>query len=341
MLFATQVHMPLGRLSPGGEGGALISVSERPSNGPDRPPWPKSSVGCANGCSADATATWDFIPCSSRHLGRFALIREMGSGTFSTVFEAQDTALNRTVALKVPHPGTDPDVNRARLYHEVGAATRLHHPSIATVFEVCEIDGRPIAVGELIRGITLAQLLAGARPNFHDTAAMIATVADALQHAHDQSIVHCDVKSANILIDGFGQPFLIDFGLAKRDGKIPAFVSEGRPYGSPAYMSPEQARGDTAAVGELSDIYSLGVTLYEMLTGVLPYQGNALAVLHQILHNDPPHPSRLASEIPDALEVVCLKAMSKSPGERFATAREMASALRCYVSAPPSSARTE
>lgn len=269
-------------------------------------------------------------PC---RLGKFHLETPLGVGSFGYVFRARDADLDRTVAIKVQRAGSlcgEEEVNR--FVREARSVASLQHPGIVALHEISQTeDGVCFLVYEFIEGETLEQWLLEHRPDFQTIARQVASMADALHYAHEQGVVHRDIKPANILIDRKGLPHIMDFGLAKRDAGEPQSTPDGQLMGTPAYMSPEQARGDSTGVGPRSDVYSLGVILYEMLTAERPFQGNRRMLLLQVLEDEPRAPRQLNEHIPRDLETICLKAISKVASRRYATAREFAEDLRRYL----------
>ena len=282
--------------------------------------------------AANPSGAW----LNGKKVKRFELIEIIGYGAFGTVYRAHDTELDRTVALKVLREGNlASDDEKARFFRESRSAAQLHHRAIVPVHEVGEYEGCPFIISDLAEGVTLAEWIVTRRPTFDQTARLVAELADALQHAHENGIIHRDVKPSNIIVDSDGQPHLMDFGLAKREAGEIAITLDGQVLGTPAYMSPEQARGEGSKVDGRTDIYSLGVILYEMITGELPFRGNTRMLLHQVLHDEPKAPTSLNDRIPPDLETICLQSMAKEPPRRYPTAGELTDDLTCYLADQP------
>ncbi|HEV8002331.1 MAG TPA: SUMF1/EgtB/PvdO family nonheme iron enzyme, partial [Planctomycetaceae bacterium] len=268
--------------------------------------------------------------------GRYRIVRVLGQGAMGTVYLAEDTQLKRQVALKTPHFDTDPSGELLeRLYREARAAATLRHPNICPVHDVGEIDGTHYISMAYIEGHPLSAFVRSSKPQSErQTLIVVRKLAQALQEAHDQKIVHRDLKPANIMVDKRGEPLIMDFGLARhtRPDEDVRLTHSGTLVGTPAYMSPEQVDGNSAKIGPLTDEYSLGVILYELLTGQLPFRGSMMAVLGQIVTKDPQPPSQIRPGLDPRIEAACLRMMAKNSADRFpsltAVADELASILK-------------
>lgn len=272
--------------------------------------------------------------------GRYRILRRLGQGGMGSVFLAEDSRLGRKVALKLPTfgPGDTTDL-RLRFEQEARAAATLEHPTLCRVYDVGEVDGHPYLTMEYIEGASLAQVIAsqGAALTPQNAAAIAARLAVGLQEAHSRKVIHRDLKPANVMIRtlaGKKEPVIVDFGLARLlvdgDPDTRKLTRTGHAMGTLAYMSPEQLRGEPD-IGPATDVFALGVILYEMLAGEPPFQGPGLAIAAQVLNAQPDPPSRLRPGIDPALEAICLKAMSKAPKDRHASMSEFAAELAGYL----------
>jgi tetratricopeptide (TPR) repeat protein len=273
-------------------------------------------------------------------LGPYRIVSAIGRGGLGIVYLGFDEVLARSVAIKVPHRERIRDDDRRWLIREARLASRFRHDHVVVVHSVEETaDGLPFIVMEYVPGSSLAALVRERQClDPREAAAIAAQVADGLGAANEAGLIHRDIKPANILIDrATGRARITDFGLA-RLAEAPASLDETSLVGTPSYMSPEQIRGE-AEPDAKADQYSLGASLYEMLTGEPPFRGTPVQVLRQALSDDPIPPRRLNDGVPRNLETVCLKAMAKDPSRRYATARALGDDLKHWLAGEPIMAR--
>lgn len=274
-------------------------------------------------------------PDPPQKIGRYRVERWLGSGGFGVVYLGCDEQLERLVAVKVPHAKLVAKAGDADLYlSEARALAKLDHPNIVPVYDAGATEETPCyVVSKYIEGTDLTTKLKAGRLPYHEAAEIVATIAEALHSAHKQGFVHRDVKPGNILLSSHGQPFLADFGLALREQDL----GKGARYvGTPAYMSPEQARGEGHRVDGRSDIFSLGIVLYELLVGARPFRGETRAELRETITSFEPRPPRQYDEnIPKELERICLKALEKRASDRHTTALDLAEDLRQWLGSKP------
>jgi serine/threonine-protein kinase len=265
----------------------------------------------------------------------------LGRGGMGVVYRARHRKLNRTVALKMILAGayaSSPD--RARFQREAEAVAALRHPNVVQVYDSGEAGGRPYFAMEFVEGGTLADKLAGTPLPARPAADLVAALAGAVQAAHACGVVHRDLKPANVLLTADGTPKVTDFGLARHVEAGPGLTLSGTRVGTPSYMAPEQALGRSRAIGPATDIYALGATLYELLTGRPPFQGESAAETErQVIAADPVSPSRLNPRVPRDLETICLKCLHKDPARRYPSAAALADDLRRFLDGAPIAAR--
>jgi serine/threonine protein kinase/formylglycine-generating enzyme required for sulfatase activity len=275
--------------------------------------------------------------------GRYRLIKRLGQGGMGSVYLAEDSQLQRQVALKVASEDTQetPEARR-RLLAEARAAATLDHPYLCPVYDAGEVDGRLYLTMAYIEGQSLAEAAEGKSLPPRQLAALVGKLALALQEAHAKGVVHRDLKPSNVMIKSTGQrrePVIVDFGLAHRDNPSEARITKtGQVMGTLDYMAPEQLRGELKEIGPACDIYALGVILYELLTGRLPFSGSGLAVIGQILTQEPLPLSTIRPDLDPRLEAICLKAMAKTAASRYASMADLAAALTDFLRAPSPSA---
>ncbi|MCA9086498.1 MAG: protein kinase [Planctomycetaceae bacterium] len=267
--------------------------------------------------------------------GRYRIERELGKGGMGVVYLAEDTQLCRKVALKIPRKFTPEDGEALeRFYREGRHAATLRHSNLCPVFDVGEIDGIHYLTMAFIPGRPLSSLFKrGKLPEMKHVAILIRKIALALDEAHKQGVIHRDLKPSNVMIDERNEPIVMDFGLAVRTNTAEQarLTQNGAVLGTPAYMAPEQVRGEIAMIGPRSDIYALGVVFYQLLTGELPFSGPVMMVFAQVLTDQPRLPRDLRPDVDPLLENICIRMMMKHPDQRYSSMREVAAELTGYL----------
>jgi serine/threonine-protein kinase len=268
-----------------------------------------------------------------RDFGKYELVDEIGRGGMGVVYKARDRELDRVVAIKMilaSHLASPDQVER--FYAEARAAARITSPQVVGIHDVGQIHGQHYFSMDYVSGPSLAQLLHEGPLDPQESARYVFAVARAVAHLHSQGILHRDLKPSNVLLDEGGRPRVTDFGLAKILQTEGRMTRTGAIVGTPGYMAPEQAAGKAGEVGPLSDVYSLGAILYELLTGRPPFSGETpLDTLVQVLEGEPPRPSRLRPGLPRALELICLKCLERSPEDRYPSAKALADDLDHFL----------
>ena len=273
-----------------------------------------------------------------RMIAHFQLLEQLGMGAFGSVWKARDTDLDRMVALKIPRGDHLSPEEIERFFREARAAAQFRHPNLVGVQAVGREGNQLYIVSDFIEGLPLDAWRGEQQLEFRQTVELVHKIASAIQVAHDGGVIHRDLKPQNILIDSDDEPCIVDFGMAKRHLEAD-LTSEGQTLGTPLYMSPEQASGGSKDVDRRSDVYAMGIILYELLTGTTPFKGSTLEVCRQHLESEPPSPRKINGQIPRDLETICLQCLEKEPDRRYQTAQELADELKRYLDGEPIKAR--
>jgi len=293
----------------------------------------------------DPSQTYAYVPGEeSKHrtsIPGYELLGELGRGAMGVVYRARQIRADRIVALKVMiniDHARPADIKRFTV--EAQSSARLHHPNIVQVYEVGQSGQSPYFTQEFVSGGTLSRKIAKQMLGHSETAQVMHALAVAVTYAHSRQIVHRDLKPLNILVDENGNPKIADFGLARRMEDQSHLTQDGTILGTPSYMAPEQASGNPSAIGPLSDVYSLGAILYELLTGRPPFKGATVwEVIQQVRSAEPVPPSQLQAGVPADLETICLKCLQKSPDKRYESAQLLAEDLQRHIRNEPILAR--
>jgi serine/threonine protein kinase len=305
------------------------------------------------------------VPLHGPAIQGYEILGVLGQGGMGIVYRARQVSLKRMVGLKMLQSAAADSSSLARFRAEAEAVAQLQHPNIVQIYEIGEHQGRPFFAMELVEGVSLAQALNRNLFPLRETATLVATLAQAIQFAHEHGIVHRDLKPGNILLQianstshtdnnhrvpkqsagsnlspasislSSAIPKITDFGVAKRlDAEGPTLT--GAILGTPSYMPPEQATGDIAAIGPATDTYALGAILYEMLAGQPPFQTHTASMtLWKVVHEEAARPSKLRPHLPRDLETICLTCLDKDPRRRYASARLLADDLHAYLAGLP------
>ncbi len=294
-----------------------------------------------NNVGTDDTEKYNVPPPGTdlKTWGRFHLVELLGTGGMGDVYKAYDPSLGRYIALKILRH-EDPETLK-RFLREARSQAKVEHPHVCKIYESGECSGHPYIAMQYIEGKTLKEL--DLQLTLEEKLGIIKEVASGLQAAHRRGLIHRDVKPTNVMVtqteEGNWKPFIMDFGIA-REQEASGLTSTGMVVGTPFYMSPEHAKGKLANLDRRSDIYSLGITLYELLTGFVPFQGDTpVEVLIKVMDKDPPPIRKINPRVPVDVETIVMKCLEKEPNRRYSSAKELAEDIRRYLDGDPIMAR--
>jgi tetratricopeptide (TPR) repeat protein len=325
----------MGASPPPGQGSTEEPDADGATDDPDRTIAPSRADGDTQPVSARlARPDWPSVP-------GYEILERLGEGGMGVVYKARHLGLNRMVALKMIRGGGHARADYLSRFHvEAQAVARLRHLNILQIYDIGEARGLPYVALELLEGGGLDDRLGGTPQPGGQAADLMATLARAVHVAHEAGIVHRDLKPSNVLYTSDGVPKIADFGLAKRIDSDTGQTESGQIVGSPSYMAPEQAKGQSRKVGPPADVYALGAILYEMLTGRPPFKGETpMETVRQVIDDDPVAPSKLVPKVARDLETVCLKCLHKEPARRYESAALLADDLTHFLRGEPIRAR--
>jgi serine/threonine-protein kinase len=332
---------PLRPVDPDGQvGPETVPLAEPPTGAHELPPTGAERQEYTPDVTVDSPGTAiddSRRPDPAMALGRYELLGELAAGGMGVVYRARDTELGRTVALKMMRAGmlAGPEEVQ-RFVREARAAAGLNHPHIVPIYEIGQHDGRYYFTMALAGGGSLAQHLHEVSENPRTAVLLFQKIAAAVAHAHGKGVLHRDLKPANVLLDDRGEPLVSDFGLAKLLEEGDDLTRTGELLGTPAYMAPEQAAGKVSQIDVRSDVWSLGVLLYELLTGRRPFVGESREdVRQQVLHGEPPRPRSLRPALPRDLEAIVLRCLEKDAGRRYPTVAALSDDLGRWLHGQP------
>lgn len=302
---------------------------------------------CGASLQAAGDASWSNLACqacgetfdffdepleSPSQLGQFQLLQRVGVGAHGTVWKAHDQDLDRFVALKVPRNQQDISALGERFAREARSAAQLAHPYIVRLLEIGRENGTYYIASEFIDGTTLRSYVGGKTLSLGEKVELFRKIVVAIEHAHHRGVIHRDLKPGNIMVDDAGDPHVTDFGLAKRDASDGTLTMEGHILGTPGFMAPEQAAGQGHLSDARTDIYALGVILFQMLTERLPFNGTVATILHQVQSLPAPRLRSQIPSIPKSLDLICNKCLQTSPDDRYASCTDLlADVTRCLT----------